>query len=400
MADPLSIKVAPELGLLSEAIEVFQTARPSYYRGGGDSVTRALEAALTQYIGGTHCVVMPSGQAANACTLSALMPPGGRGHAFVSSRLFGTTGVLVKQAFQQAGYEITHFDPGSVANLRVRPDTKVIFTETSSNPEGVVADLDPLSKLARAHNIPLVVDHTLTAGFAGFDPFEYADVATVSLTKQAGGGLNRAAGGVILLNDRFDWDAQAEKFEIFNRYYLNGGKVVLPQQPFGAVLRKIATWQGTCVSPMHVAEEIIAELPGLQDRVTAMRNNARELAMRLMQHPGVDQVRLAGTDSAANSMRAWKYFAGSGFVLFLDIKYAESQLPRFIEKIQRDGVVSHSVQLGQRQTAVVVPGHTTNRQASLEDLAARGMNKTSIRVSVGVERPDVIWPHFEEALKL
>lgn len=395
--------VAPDLGTYDEGATSFQTPRAPYYRGGGDLITTEFEASLLTHLHGTHCVVTPSGQAANAAALTALMPPGGTGHALVSNRLFGTTSVLIKQGFKAAGYEVTFFDPVDTRALinDMRLDTKLIFTEASSNPEGVVADLAGLSWLARTHDIPLVVDNTLTAGFAGFDPFTYADVVTVSLAKQSGGGNNRAEGGVVLLNDRFEWNAHTEKFQAFGRYFAADAatqKLVLPEQPLGALLRKTATWQGTCVTHMHAAQEMADSLPGLEARTTTMRANAATLADFLRDHPAVERVLLTGTDGSEISQRAKHYWGGNGFVLFMDVKGDEDATRNFINKIGAGGVVSHSVQLGQKQTAVVVPGRSTNRQSTDADLEARGMKRNSIRVSVGVERPEAIRAQFNAAL--
>lgn len=405
--------VAPELGSLDEAVRAFQTPRAPYYRGGGDEVTPEFERHLNRYLGGTHCVVTPSGQAANMLALYALFPPGGKGHALVSKRLFGTTGVGIKQGFVAAGYEITDFDPqGFAVDLEklLRKDTKFIFTEVSSNPEGVVADLDALSLLAGAYRIPLILDHTLTAGFDGFDPFRYADIVTVSLAKQTGGGRNNATGGVMLLDDKFDWSSRAEQFPAFERYFMVNNQLVLPSsQAFGALARKIATWQGTCVAPIHGAAGIMETLPGLTDRVSQMRENARCLAEFLGQHRQIERVRLAGLDDSENSDRAKKYLDGNGFVVFVDIKGGEDAARRFIDGINDTrqlaetsdcsyAAVSHSVQLGQQKTAVVVPGFTTNRQSTDDDLAARGMGRYSVRVSVGTGDAGMLLRTFDRAL--
>ncbi len=388
------IVMATPLGTLQEATTAFQTTRAPYVRGGGDSLSAKLEQELNHAITGgqaTSVTLTSNGQSANVLALQSILPLGTKKKLAASSRTFGTTLSAINEIFARAGHEVAFFDPNKPETYAAAiQGASAVFTETTSNPEGIVADLALIKEMARRNNAVIVLDHTLSAGFRDFEIFKYADIATISLTKQTGGGNNSVTGGAVFTGSHEFWQgAMANDYPIKDWF---SGK--LPDNNFGNVLRKMGTINGTCTIPAGDAQSLLESLPNLQERVQTQRDNAKALATFLNDHPHVTSVRLGGLDNTPNSMRAQQFLGGNGFVILFDIN---TPVADFADKIQQGGI-SHSVQLGQKQTAIAVPGVSTNRQSSEDALAKRGMSRESIRVSVGTEAPRKLIKAFGAAL--
>src|SRR5690606_26786765 len=134
-------------------------------------------------------------------------------------------------------------------------------------------------------------------------------------------------------------------------------KVVLPSNPFGALVSKIGLHEGSAVEAPYVAQSIARLLPGMENRLRKQSKNARMLAKMLMDHPSVKNVRLAGFHSdPANDARTQQYLGNSHFVLLVDLYGGAKAAEKFINTRQ----FLHAVALGQRVTAVSHPASSTH----------------------------------------
>lgn len=383
---------APDMGDYQNGIAAFKAIKPPYVRGGGTPATQLLENACLKHLApwvvhpagipSPSISIVSSGQAANHVVFKALHG----GDMVSSTHLFGTTKVDLKKTYMRAGGNIAWVDPCNTKSFinSTTPKTTAWFAEAISNPAGRVPDLEELSKAAKERSILLILDSTLAAGMGGFNGLKYADVLTVSLTKQSGGGQNQNTGGAVIVSNQFDWAAHGSRFPEFEEYFEKNrdGVIQLPTSPFAALTSKISLHEGSGVISPRDAVSIAQSLPGMQQRVNKMCRNAKFLADILIDHPAVNSVQLAGhhTD-AENDRRAQKFLGGNHFVLLVDLKDGSQAAEKFINSRQ----FSHAVALGQRMTAVSHPSSSTHRQYSKDDLAGMGIYGGTLRISVGTE---------------
>lgn len=403
MAVSQSNLVAPDMGSAENGVKKFKGIKPPYARGGGTPATEDLEAACLQHIAkwdpssGTDAPfvsIVSSGQAANHVVFRALQG----GDMVCSKHLFGTTKVDLRMTFGRAGGQIAWVDPcDTQAFIDSTTDrTTAWFAEAISNPAGRVPDLAELRKAAGERGIALILDTTLAAGMPAFKGLEYADILTVSLTKQAGGGQNQNVGGAVIVDSDFPWAERADRFPELRAYFADAhGQLTLPSNPMGALVSKISLHEGSGVIAPHTARSITRLLPGMESRVATQCYNARMLADVLKDHPQVGSIQLAGTSTdKGNDLRTYQFFGSNHFVLLVDLKGGAEAAEHFINS----NSFLHAVALGQRTTAVSHPASSTHRQYSKDDLAAMGIYDGTIRISVGTERLKVLKERMQAAL--
>lgn len=382
----ISPVVAPDMGDFQSGIESFKQTKPPYARGGNTPASKELEWNVLAYVGATDAPaedyehfsvgLVSSGQAANHVAFKAF-----GGSDIVSTKhLFGTTKTDLTMSFKSAGGNIAYVSPYDVQAFidNTNENTTAWFVEAISNPAGYVPEFKDLRKAADEHGVALIVDATLAAGMEKFNAYEYADVITVSLTKQAGGGDNENAGGAILVNEKFDWQKMADRLPEFKHYF---GENV-PEKPFSALCSKISLHEGSGLIPPQVALSIAEALPDMEYRVRRMSENARALAGQMAMHDAIESVKLAGfSTDPENDRRTREYMGENHFVILFDLKKGFDAAAKFINS----GQFLHAVALGQKTTAVSNPASSTHRQYSAEDLSKMGIQPGTIRMSVGTE---------------
>lgn len=237
-----------------------------FYTRTGNPTTAALERKLAALESADDAVVSASGMAACSATLLSLLDAGD--HLVASSDLFVITRVLLDDVLTSKGIEVTHVDVTDLPAVRaaIRPNTKVLFIESLSNPHMFVADVPALAALAHERAIPCVVDNTFFSP-AVFRPLEHgADIVIHSATKWLGGHGDALAGAVAGPKEHIDRV----------RYYLDalGGAV----SPFNAwlIMRGVRT---------------------LSLRMRQHSANALAIARSLEGHDAVDTVWYPGLDS-------------------------------------------------------------------------------------------------------
>lgn len=386
--------VAPNMGSFDDGIAGFKSINPPYARGGGTPATRHLENECLKYLAratvtegafAPSAAIVASGQAANHLVFKALYG----GNLVASKHLFGTTKVDLQKTFIRAGGQVAYVDPcDTQAFIDATTDqTTAYFFEGISNPAGRVPDFATLSKAAKERGILVVVDMTLAAGMPKFDGLVYADVLTASLTKQASGGQNKFTGGSIIVSNDFPWSAQADRFPELREYFADAsGNFALPTDPFRGLVTKIGLHEGSGVIAPDTALSIAASLPTMADRVATQCKNARLLAELLSdRHDVIDKVQLAGFNTdPENDRRTREYLGDTHFVMLVDLKGGFEAARQFIDSRE----FLHAVALGQQITAVSNPASSTHRQYSADDLAAMGIGKSTLRISVGCEDAD------------
>ena len=272
------------------AAALFNLEEPGYiYTRLGNPTVAALEARVASLEGGLAAVAAASGHAAQLLAFFTLMTPGDH---FVASRfLYGGSITQFSHTFPALGWHGTLVDPNDEAEVRaaIRPNTKLIFTESLANPGGVVVDVERLAAVAHEHGIPLVVDNTLATPYL-WRPIEWgADIVVHSMTKFLS-GHGTSLGGVVVDSGRFDWEKSGrfpgltEPDEAYHGldFAAQFGGAAMATKTRAVALRDL----GPALSPQN-AFYILTGIETLPLRIERHCANALAVAEQLAAHPAV-----------------------------------------------------------------------------------------------------------------
>ncbi len=355
--------------------------------------TAVLEERLASLEGATGALVVASGMAAQFITLMTLLSPGDE--IVASSHLYGGTVTQFKQTLQKLSLKVTLCDPRHFAawEAAITPKTRALYGETIGNPRGSIFDLEKFAGLAKAHQIPLIVDNTFATPYL-CRPMEWGtSLVTYSATKFIGGHGNAIA-GAILDSGTFDFSrfptiaAPSPSYHDL-RFFDTFGHYGFLMKARAETVRDV----GACVSPMN-AFLLIQGLETLSLRMDRHVDNALQVARYLESHEQVAWVAYAGLPSHEDHALAKKYLPrGPGAVFSFGLKGEGEAVresgKRFIKALQ---LFSHLANVGDVRSLVIHPASTTHQQLSEEELAACGVGPEMIRLSVGLENvEDLIW---------
>lgn len=326
---------------------------------------RTFEERLAALEGGDSCVATSSGMSAILSTCIALLKSGD--HVVSSRSIFGTTVVLFNKYLQPFGVDTTFVDLTDLDAWKkaIRPETKILFLETPSNPLTEVADLKALSDLAHENDCLLVVDNCLCTPILQQPLKLGADIVIHSATKYID-GQGRAVGGAVV-----------------------GNKELVGETVFG-FLRTC----GPTLSPFN-AWIFLKGLETLSLRMKAHSANALELAQFLEQHKNVNQVFYSGLESHPQyDLASQQQFAGSG-VLSFEVKGGKEAAWKLIDSTR---LLSITANLGDAKSTITHPATTTHGRLTDEERQKAGISDGLIRISVGLESIDDIKADIENGL--
>lgn len=341
---------------------VYGSAAQAAARFGGDEpgniysrftnpTVQAFESRIAAMEGGERAVATASGMAAILSTCMSLLQAGD--HVVCSRGVFGTTNVLFQKYMARFGVEtsfvsLTRMDEWQQA---VRPETRMLFIETPSNPLCEVADMAALSALAKANDALFVVDNCFCTPVLQ-RPLEHgADLVVHSATKYLD-GQGRCVGGVVVGPSRY-------LDEIYG-FIRSAGPTL---SPFNA-------W---------VFQKGLETLP---IRMRAHCDNALQLARWLDAQPTVARVFYAGLESHPQHELAKKQQDGFGGVVSFELVGGREQAWRLIDATR---MISITANLGDVKTTITHPATTTHGRLSPEDKERAGITEGLIRLSVGIE---------------
>src|SRR6476646_7501122 len=304
-----------------------------------------LEQRVAALENGVAGLAMASGQAAQFVAISSLMQPGD--HLVSASTLYGGTYTQFDVTFRKFGYDVTFVEPDKPENFRkaIKPNTKLLYGETISNPRGNVLDIEAVAKIAHGANVPLVIDNTFATPYV-CRPIDYgADIVVHSLTKFMG-GHGTSIGGMIVDGGKFDWSkSKHPQINTPSAAYhgMNFSEV------FGAIafiircrvegLRDI----GPCMSPFN-AFQFIQGIETLGLRMDRHLSNTLAVAKHLEKHKLVTWVKYPSLPSSPYFKMAKKYTPkGGGAVFSFGIKGGLEAGKKFIDNLK---VFSHLANVG------------------------------------------------------
>lgn len=326
---------------------------------------RTFEQRLAALEGGDSCVATSSGMSAILSTCIALLKSGD--HVVSSRSIFGTTVVLFNKYLQPFGVDTTFVDLSDLDAWKkaIKPETKLLFLETPSNPLTEVADLKALADLAHENDCLLVVDNCLCTPILQQPLKLGADIVIHSATKYID-GQGRAVGGAVV-----------------------GNKELVGETVFG-FLRTA----GPTMSPFN-AWIFLKGLETLSLRMKAHSANALELAKFLEQHKNVNQVFYSGLESHPQyDLASQQQFAGSG-VLSFEVKGGKEAAWKLIDSTN---LLSITANLGDAKSTITHPATTTHGRLTDEERQQAGISDGLIRISVGLESIDDIKADIEKGL--
>ncbi len=366
----------------------------------GNPTQEVLERRICALEGGKGALALASGTAAIFYTVINVCRAGDE--VVSSSKLYGGTFTMFNNILPQFGINVKFVDPGDVSNFEraITEKTRLIYTETISNPVLDIVDIEELSKIARKHNLPLAVDSTFTTPYL-MKPIEYgADIVIHSLTKWIG-GHGTAIAGIVVDAGNFDW--KDEKFSLYNeldesyhgiRFAHDLGD--LNDIAFITRMRIVPLRNlGACISPDN-AWIILQGVETLALRMQRASENAMKVALFLQENRAVEWVRYPGLESDPSHKLASKYMKnGFGTMVVFGIKGGQEAGERFISKLK---LISHLANVGDAKSLAIHPASTTHGQLTEQQKMASGIAPNLIRLSIGIESVDDIIEDIEKAL--
>ncbi len=305
-----------------------------------------------------------SGMSAVFASFMAFLKSGD--HLLSASSIFGSTHTVISKFLPKWGISYSYADinkPETFEQL-IRPETKMIFVETPSNPGLDIIDLEWLGKLSKKHGIILNVDNCFATP-ALQTPAQYgADLITHSATKFID-GQGRVLGGIIL-----------GRKELIKEVYT------------------FCRSTGPALSPFN-AWILSKSLETLSLRMEKHSSNALELAKRLEKHAELDWLRYPMLPSHPQYAIAKKQMKQGGGLFTFQIKGGIERGRRFLDALK---MASLTANLGDTRTIATHPASTTHAKLTEEERMASGITPGLIRISAGLEDIDDIASDIEQAI--
>jgi O-succinylhomoserine sulfhydrylase len=311
-----------------------------------------LQDRLAALEGAEACVATASGMSAILASAMSLLKAGD--HIVSSSAVFGATVQLFSGILGRFGVETSFVSLTKVEDWQkaVRPNTKLFFLETPSNPLTEICDIAALSKVAKKAGALLAVDNVFCTPVLQ-RPLELgADLVIHSATKHLD-GQGRVLGGAVL-----------------------GSKSLVTEQVF-PFLRTA----GPSLSPFN-AWVILKGLETLELRMRAQSEAALELARWLESHKAVERVHYPGLESHPQHALARRQQRAGGAVLSFEVKGGRAAAWRLIDSTR---LISITANLGDVKTTITHPATTTHGRITPQARAAAGITEGLVRVAVGLE---------------
>ncbi len=350
-------------GIFTTSSYVYESAAQAAARFSGDEpgniysrftnpTVRTFEERLAALEGGACCVATATGMAAIMTACMGLLKQGD--HLLSSRSIFGSTVILFDKYLSRFGIETSYVPLADLDAWRaaIRPETRMLFLETPSNPLGELGDIRALADLAHEHDCLLVVDNCFCTP-ALQRPLDLgADIVIHSATKYL--------------------DGQGRCM---------GGAVVGDEQNVGEEVYGVLRTAGPSMSPFN-AWVFLNGLETLNLRMQAHSANAAELAAWLQEHPAVTRVHYPGLDSHPQKALADRQMKLPGGMLSFEVQGGQAAAWQVIDATR---LLSITANLGDTKSTVTHPASTTHGRLTPEQRAVAGISDGLIRISVGLE---------------
>ena len=356
---------------------------------------------IAQLEGGVGAMLTSSGQAANFYAVFNICQSGD--HFITSNEIYGGTYNLFGVTMKKLGIECTFINQDASEEeiqAAFRPNTKLLFGETISNPGCKVLDIEKFARIAHKNGVPLIVDNTFPTPI-NCRPFEWgADIVTHSTTKYMDGHATQV-GGCVVDSGNFNWEDHAEKFpglctpdDSYHglTYTKAFGKMAYMTKLVAQLMRDL----GSIPAPQN---SFLLNL-GLETLALRMRqhcSNAQKVAEFLKNDERVAWIRYSGLKGDSCHELGEKYLPnGSCGVIAFGLKGNRETAIKWMDSLEMINIVTH---VADSRTCVLHPASHTHRQLSEEQLLEAGVAPDLIRLSVGIEDVEDILDDIKQALE-
>ena len=324
----------------------------------------ALQECIAALEDGKFGLAFASGMAAETAILSLLSAGD---HLVACDDLYGGSYRIFERVMRRYNVETSYVPAGTIAAYEqaIRPNTKLIWLETPTNPLLRLIDIQAVAEIAHRHNILVVVDNTFASPYFQQPLKLGADIVVHSTTKYINGHSDVIGGALVLNNE--------EAYESMKFYENAAGNV---PSPFDAwlVLRGIKT---------------------LAVRMRQHDENARAVAKFLAEHPRVEKVYYPGLPSHPDYELAKRQMSGFGGMVSFQFKGVYADVDKLVRRFK---VFSLAESLGGVESLVCHPVSMTHGSIPKEIREARGLTDTLLRLSVGIEDAEDLLADLQQAL--
>jgi len=334
----------------------------TYGRSGNPTVT-SFEMRLAALEGTEAALATSSGMSSVMLMFFSLLKAGD--HVVYSQSMFGSTLKLIGSEFARFGVESTAVSQTDLATWRsaIRPNTKILFAETPTNPLTEVCDIAALADIAHNAGALLAVDNCFATPILQRPMAMGSDIVMHSGTKYLD-GQGRVMAGALCASEQ------------------------LIKEKFLPVMKN----SGMVLSPFN-AWVVLKGLETLDIRMRAQSAHAHAMALWLEQHPAVSRVYYPGLASHPQHALAMQQMSGmGGAVLSFDVKAADPQQARTRAFHVLDSLrtLSLCTNLGDTKTLLTHPASTSHGKLSEDQRHAAGIGQSMIRLAAGLEHIDDI----------
>lgn len=333
----------------------------------GNPTIRAFEEGVADLENGAGGVATSSGLGAVSTLYMALLEAGA--HMVSTASVYGPSRGLIEKHFSRFGILASFVDTSDLDNLRqaIRPDTRLVYVETPSNPAMQVTDIPGAAKIAHDHGSLLAVDNTFASPYLQKPLDLGADVVLHSVTKFINGHAD-IVGGILVAKD---------------------DEVLQP-------LRDVMVHMGCNMDP-HQAFLVLRGLKTLGIRVERAQAGALAIAKWLNAHPKVQSVRYIGLPSHPQHDLAKRQMRGFGSMISFELKGGLEAGRRLMNHVK---LATLAVSLGGVETLIEHPASMTHAAMAKADREAAGFTDGLVRYSVGIEDADDLIADLEQALEI
>lgn len=351
-SDPLFFTSSYVFRTAADAAATFAGDQPgNVYSRYTNPTVHSFEERIAALEGGEQAVATSTGMSAILATVMSLCSAGD--HVLVSKSVFGSTISLFEKYFKRFGVQVDYVALAELSgwDAAIKPNTKLLFVESPSNPLAELVDIAALAEIAHAKGAMLVVDNCFCTPALQQPLRMGADVVVHSATKFID-GQGRAMGGVVV--------GRSEQMKEVVGFLRTAGPSL---SPFNAWL-------------------FLKGLETLNIRMRAHCQNALELAQWLEQQDGIEKVHYAGLESHPQHDLAKRQQKAFGAVVSFEVKGGKDGAWRFIDATR---LISITANLGDTKTTITHPGTTSHGRLSTQEREAAGIRDSLIRVAVGLE---------------
>lgn len=347
--------------------DCFAGTDPGYiYTRIGNPTINSLEDKMAELENGYRGLALSSGMAAVCNVYMTLLSKDA--HIICTDAVYGPSRAVLERDFSRFGvkYDFINTSDYKLVEKYIKPETKLIYLETPTNPTIMLTDLKKVCGIAKKHNIPVCVDNTFSTPYLQKPLDLGADIVLHSVTKFINGHAD-IVGGVIVCKDK----------NLYND------------------LRKTMTFLGGNMDP-HQAYMVQRGVKTLAIRMERSQQSAQKLAEYLENHPKVEWVKYPGLKSHPHYELAQKQMSGPGAMISFELKGGYPAGEKLMNNVK---LAILAVSLGGVETLIQHPASMTHAGVLEVDRIKAGISNGLVRYSVGIEDVEDLIADLEQALR-